>query len=184
MATTRKKSEGELSEETREVSRVESQSEPATTKVTQLRVKEKIPMDEMVYVRNLTGGKLVYIGRNGYYVEWQEFGEEQPVEMRELYNMKGTDRRFFTENWIEVDLAVLRDLHMDSFYKDAISYDEIEDIKNGKVDKLIAKMKKAQPIIKNSIGVRIMNMIESGELSNINTIKKLEEAVGCELFQR
>lgn len=184
MATTRKKSEGELVETTRETSRVDTQSEPTTPKVTHIKAKEKIPMDDLVYVRNLTGGKLIYIGRNGYYVEWQEFGEEQPIEMRELYNMKGSDRRFFTENWIEVDLAVLRDLHMDAFYRDAISYDEIEEIKNGKVDKIIAKMKKAQPIIKNSIGVRIMRMIEDGELNDINTIKKLEEAVGCELFQR
>lgn len=184
MANTRKKSEGELIEETREISRVDSESEPEITKTSRLRAKEKIPMDAIVYVRNLTGGKLVYIGRNGYYVEWQSFGEEQPIEMRELYNMRGSDRRFFTENWIEVDLAVLRDLQMDSFYKDAISYDDIENIKNGKVDKLIAQMKKTKPIIKNSIGVRIMRMIEDGELTDIVTIKKLEEAVGCELFQR
>ena len=157
-----------------------------TTSKSKLNVKKKIPLDELVYVKNLTGGKLIYHSRsiNGYYVEWQEYGEEVPIEMRELINMKNTDRIFFTENWIEVDIAVLRDLKMDMYYKDSITFDEIESIKNDDVEKIIKKIKKAKPIIKNSIGIRVMKMIEDGELTNVNTIKKLEEAIGCELFER
>ena len=90
--------------------------------------RRKIPLDAQVMVKNLTGGKLIYVSKRlvGYSEEWHEFGEEIPMEMAELYSMKNTDRRFFTENWIEVDMAVLRDLQMDRFYENAITADEIE----------------------------------------------------------
>ena len=106
------------------------------------------------------------------------------MEMAELYSMKNTDRRFFTENWIEVDMAVLRDLQMDRFYENTITADEIENLFNMNQEELITKIKTMSPVIKNCVGIKAMEMIKDGRLSNINTIAALEKALKCELYER
>lgn len=150
------------------------------------RAKAKIPMDALVMVKNLTGGKLVYVSKrmNGYSISWDSFGEEVPVEMSELYAMKNTDRRFFTENWIEVDINVLRDLQMDRFYKNSITIDEINTMFDMDTDELIKKVKAASKTIQNSIGLRAIEMIKDRQLTDINVISALEEALNCELYER
>lgn len=148
--------------------------------------KKKIPLDAQVMVKNMTGGKLIYASKRlvGYYEEWHEFGEEIPMEMAELYSMKNTDRRFFTENWIEVDMAVLRDLQMDRFYKDAITADEINNLFDMDIDTLVFKIGKMSLNTKNCVGIKAMEMIADGRLNNIHTISALEKALGCELYER
>lgn len=148
--------------------------------------RRKIPLDAQVMVKNLTGGKLFYVSKRlvGYSEEWHEFGEEIPMEMAELYSMKNTDRRFFTENWIEVDMAVLRDLQMDRFYENSITADEIENLFEMDTDKIISKIEKASPVIKNCVGIKAMKMVEDGRLNNIKTISALEKALNCELYER
>lgn len=150
------------------------------------KTKDKIPMDALVMVKNLTGGKLIYTSKalNGYTLEWNKFGEEVPVEMKELYNMKNTDRRFFTENWIEVDINVLRDLRMDIYYKDAIKAEEIETLFKMPVDKLVDKVSKASKTIQNTIGLKAIEMIENRQLTDINVITALEKVLNCELYER
>ena len=154
-------------------------------KSTVIQTKKTIPMDALVYVKNLTGGRLIYTSRamNGYTLIWENYGEELPIEMRELYNMKNTSPKFFKENWVQVDIAVLRDLNVEHYYKDFISYDDIENIAKGNVDKIVKKLNKASAVIRNSIGLRVMDMIEKRELSDINTIRKLEKALGCSLIE-
>ena len=40
------------------------------------------------------------------------------------------------------------------------------------------------PVIKNCVGIKAMEMIKDGRLSNINTIAALEKALKCELYER
>ena len=157
-----------------------------TTPAVIYKTKEKIPMDATVMVKNLTGGRLVYTSKslNGYTLIWETFGEEIPIEMRELYNMKNTDKRFFTENWIEVDINVLRDLRMDVYYKDAISSREIENLFKLDTEKLIGRLTKASRTIQNSVGLKAIEMIGNKQLTDINVITALEKALNCELYER
>lgn len=147
--------------------------------------RKTIPLDALVYVKNLTGGVLIYQDtRTGYTYTWQGYGEEIPIEMRELVNMKNTNRKFFTENWIEMDIAVLRDLRMDEFYKDYLSYDDIEKLLSKFSDDLVEKLRQASPVIRNSVGLRAMQLIDERKLTDINVIRNLEQALGCELIER
>ena len=147
--------------------------------------KKEIPLDALVYVKNLTGGKLIYKNpRTGYTYIWNEYGEEVPIEMRELINMKNANQAFFTENWIQMDIAVLRDLHMDNYYKDFVSYEDIENLITKDADKIIDKLKNASLTIKNSVGIRALQLIEEKKLTDINVIRALEEVLGCELTER
>ena len=148
--------------------------------------KKKIPLDEPVMVKNLTGGKLVYESKRlrGYSEVWHEFGEEIPMEMAELYSMKNTDRKFFTENWIEVDISVLRDLQMDRFYKNVMTVDEINNMFEMEADELINKVSNMTIALKNCVGIKASEMIADGRLTNIHTINALEKALNCELYER
>lgn len=148
--------------------------------------KKKIPLDEQVMVKNLTGGKLVYESKRlrGYSEVWHEFGEEIPMEMAELYSMKNTDRKFFTENWIEVDINVLRDLQMDRFYKNVMTVDEINNMFEMEADELISKVSNMTIALKNCVGIKASEMIADGRLTNIHTINALEKALNCELYER
>ena len=145
--------------------------------------RKQIPLDALVYVKNLTGGKLIYHDpRTGYLYTWEKYGEEIPIEMRELINMKNTNSKFFTENWIQMDVAVLRDLHMDNYYKDFISYEDIEKILDNDVSVIVDKVKNASSVIRNSIGIRAMQLIDEHKLTDINVIRALQEALGCSLI--
>ena len=137
-------------------------------------------------VKNLTGGKLVYESKRlrGYSEVWHEFGEEIPMEMAELYSMKNTDRKFFTENWIEVDISVLRDLQMDRFYKNVMTVDEINNMFEMEADELINKVSNMTIALKNCVGIKASEMIADGRLTNIHTINALEKALNCELYER
>ena len=161
-------------------------SEPVSEAFKPIVPKKKIPLDAQIMVKNLTGGKLVYESKRlqGYSEEWHEFGEEIPMEMAELYSMKNTDRRFFTENWVEVDMAVLRDLQMDRYYENAITVDEINHLADIDVDAFVKKINGMSLTTKNCVGIRAMQMIAEGTLTNINTISALEKALGCELYDR
>ena len=153
----------------------ETKTETASSVI--LAPKQKIPLD---------GGKLVYESKRlrGYSEVWHEFGEEIPMEMAELYSMKNTDRKFFTENWIEVDMAVLRDLQMDRFYQNAMTVDEINNMFELNADELVSKVSNMSMALRNSIGIKAMEMIEDGRLSNVKTINALEKALNCELYER
>ena len=148
--------------------------------------RKKIPLDHLVMVKNMTGGKLVYVSKRlrGYSETWYEFGEEVPMEMAELFSMKNTDRRFFTENWIEVDMAVLRDLQMDKFYTDTITSDEIENLFDKDIDVIVKKIEKMSPAVKNCVGIKAFEMVESKKLRDIDVITKLENALDCTLIER
>lgn len=162
----------------------ETKTETASSVI--LAPKQKIPLDAQIMVKNLTGGKLVYESKRlrGYSEVWHEFGEEIPMEMAELYSMKNTDRKFFTENWIEVDMAVLRDLQMDRFYQNAMTVDEINNMFELNIDELVSKVSNMSMALRNSIGIKAMEMIEDGRLSNVKTINALEKALNCELYER
>lgn len=150
------------------------------------KTKDKIPMDALVMVKNLTGGRLIYTSKslNGYKLVWDTYGEEIPIEMKELYNMKNTDRRFFTENWIEVDINVLRDLRMDMYYKNAITSKELDSLFNQPAEIITEKVSKASKTIQNTVGLRAIEMIENRQLTDINIISALEKALNCELYER
>ena len=59
----------------------------------------------MVECRSGCAGNLIYKSKlnPGYVVEWDDFGDVQEMEYRELVSMRGNQRRFFDEKWILID---------------------------------------------------------------------------------
>lgn len=150
------------------------------------KAKKAIPMDALVMVRSNVNGKLVYVSKktNGYKEIWSSLGEEIPMEMAELYSMKNSNRSFFTENWIEVDPIVLRDLQMEHYYKDAISIEDLDSIFELQGEELERKIDSMKENIRNAFVLDAIKRIEEGTLTNIRTISTIEKKLNCELYER
>lgn len=149
------------------------------------KAKKAIPMDALVMVKSAVNGKLVYVSKrqNGYKETWNGLGEEIPMEMAELYSMKNTDKSFFTENWIEVDPVVLRDLQMERYYKDAISVDDLDAIFELEGDDLRNAIDKMKDNTKNAFALEAIRRIENETLTNFRVINIIEEKLNCELYE-
>lgn len=149
------------------------------------KAKKAIPMDAMVMVRSAVNGTLIYVSKrtNGYTETWSALGEEIPMEMAELYSMKNTDRAFFTENWIEVDPVVLRDLQMERFYENSVSVADLDKVFEMTGDELRNAIRRMKENTKNAFALEAMRRVENGELDNFRTISVIEEELKCELYE-
>lgn len=169
------------------VNKIENQesSEVENSPVYVLKAKNKIPMDAMVIVKSCVKGLLIYVSKKqtGYSERWSDFGEDVPMEMKELYSMKNTDKKFFTENWIEVDPMVLRDLNMEKYYKDAISIEEMNNLFNLSAEELEPKLDAMKENMKNAFTLEAIERIENGTFTNLKLITLIEKKFNCELYE-
>ncbi len=136
-------------------------------------------------VKSAIYGKLIYVSKRiqGYKEVWNGFGEEIPMEMAELYSMKNTDRKFFTENWIEVDPLVLRDLQMERYYTQSISIDTFDKLFELSESELKNKIDNMKEHIRNAFVLEAMKRVENGTLNNLKIISLIENKLNCELYE-
>lgn len=153
--------------------------------IVSFRAKKTIPMDAMVMVKSNVHGRLVYASKRlqGYKEVWAGYGEEIPMEMAELYSMKSTDRAFFTENWIEVDPVVLRDLQMQQYYDNAVSANDMDKLFSMPTDKLEAAIDSMKENARNALALEAIERVENGKLTDIRIISTIEKKLDCELYE-
>lgn len=149
------------------------------------RLKIDLPLNYEVDVINGFHGKLTYIGKSsGAFIEWEEFGDSQPLDLKELKNAYASQKKFFKENWwLFDDPDVIEFLRAEEFYKNALNSDNFDDIFTktpDEISEIALKMSKGQ---KKSLGYRAIEMINSGELDSRKTIMALKEALGFELVE-
>ena len=149
------------------------------------RLKIDIPLNYEVDVINGFHGKLTYIGKSsGAFVEWEEFGDSQPLDLKELKNAYASQKKFFKENWwLFDDPDVIEFLRAEEFYKNALNSDGFDDIFTKTPDEItdiVSNMSRGQ---KKSLGYRAIEMINNGELDSRKTIMALKEALGFELVE-
>lgn len=144
----------------------------------------KITNDTMVECKNGTHGPLIYkSGRNaGYVVEWSEFGEVQDIDFGELLIMRGSQPRFFRDNWILIeDAEILKKLGVDRYYKNALTTDNFDDVFHWSAEDIRSKVCAMSDGMKDSIQVRAKELIKTGELDSRSVIKALNEVLHCDL---
>ena len=145
---------------------------------------KKITNDYIVDVKNGTHGSLIYHSNRslGYTVEWSEFGEVQQIEFGELVAMRGSQRRFFEQNWILIeDAEILKKLGVDRYYINALTTDNFDSVFKMSADEIKEKVSKMSDGLKESIRLRAVELIKSGELDSLSAIKALGEVLGCDL---
>lgn len=163
----------------------------AATAATKAAVKEapvspavEITNDTMVECRSGVAGNLIYksLMNPGYTVEWEDLGDVQEMEYRELVSMRGNQRRFFEENWILIDdPAVLKKLGVERYYKNSLTTDDFEEVFNMPAEKIKEVVPTLPGGTKDAIASEAKKKIESGELDSRSAIKALEDSLSVEL---
>lgn len=144
----------------------------------------EITNDTMVECRSGVAGCLIYksLLNPGYTVEWNDLGDVQEMEYRELVSMRGNQRRFFEENWILIDdPAVIKKLGVERYYKNSLTTDDFEEVFTMPAEKIKEVVPTLPGGTKDAIVAEAKKKIESGELDSRSAIKALEDSLSVEL---
>lgn len=144
----------------------------------------EITNDTMIECRSGTAGNLIYKStlNPGYTVEWEDFGDVQEIEYRELVSMRANQRRFFEDNWILIDdPAVIKKLGVGRYYQNSLTTDDFEDVFNMSADEIKEVVPALPGGTKDAIASEAKKKIESGELDSRSAIKALEDSLDVEL---
>lgn len=146
----------------------------------------KLTPHTIVTVRNGFAGVLVYRSRHtGEKFKWEGYGSEQYMELQELRNAKGSSKAFFENGWFLIDDEdVIEYLGLQSVYKNALKYDDIDALFSLKPDEIEAKIKAAPAGQKVSIAHRARQLIADGKIDSIKVITTLEKCLDTELIER
>ena len=152
----------------------------------QYRVKKNLDPNMIVTVKNGFHGSLIYKSkRTNERFEWEEFGDEQDMDLQELKNARNSSNTFFANNWFLIDdPEVLEYLGVTEYYKNALNYesfDSLFDESPAEIKNKIALLSNGQ---KKSVIYRAKELIASGAIDSIKVINALEEALATELIDR
>lgn len=158
--------------------------ETATNKL----VPKDIDTSMLIPVYNGFQGRLVYkSSRTKEKFVWDEFGDMQEIELRELRSAKSSAKAFFANNWFMFDdeyTWVIEYLGIKAFYKNAISLDSFDDIfkkSPEEIGKIVSKLSAGQ---KKSVSYRARQLIVSEDLDSRKKIAALEKSLGETLIER
>lgn len=152
------------------------------------KVKEDTPLSPTDYitVRNGFNGKLVYKSKKtGEKFVWQEFGDEQDIELAELKSARNSSKSFFENNWFMFDNpAVISYLGVERMYEHALNIDNFDDIFNMNPEDVKNRISLLSDGQKYSVKYRARTLIRNGTIDSLKMINALEEALDTELIEQ
>lgn len=150
--------------------------------------KESKPVEltDLVKVVSCFYGKLVYISRKtGYEIVWSEFGDFEMMSVDELMSMRKAQIGFFENHWITFagDNAedVIKFLRLEQYFSDIASVDDIDRLFTQTPDELPGILQRFTPAAKETIARRAYELVQNGDLIDINVIRTLEKELGYDL---
>ena len=149
-------------------------------------VPKEIDPNQYVVVRNGFQGTLVYRSpRTGEMFEWDSFGAEQEMELRELRNAKNSEKSFFINNWFMFDDEWVVDyLGVRQYYKNSVKIEDFDKLFSKPPEELKKVLKSMPDGQKSSVAYRAHELIANGEIDSRKTIAAIEEGLGVELIER
>lgn len=198
-ANARKKAEAEKNNQVVETKSTnnETKTQNPTIKIKSAAKKRlKLDDDVLLSVKSNVFGRLIYINhKNGDEIQWEEYGEVQPLSVGDLRAMKAKQPDFFKENWItiigiesadddydNVDISEIYDsLMISQYYQKSECPNDLNDIFNWSTDKIRETLPKMTSSVKTSIIIRANELIENGSLDSIAKVKTIEESLNCTL---
>lgn len=156
--------------------------------VPQTSIPKDVDPNTIVLVKNGFHGRLVYVSprtKETYY--WDNFGDEQELELRELRNAKSSAKGFFENNWFMFDEEnewVIPYLGLTKYYKNALrlkEFDQIFKMTPAKAEAAIEKLSNGQ---KSSLAYRAAELVSSKEIDSLKMINMLERVLGVELVEK
>lgn len=184
----RKQTVTETVEETVVDNATEETVSAASTKAPrkQLKVKNNLTPETLITVRNGFNGKLIYKSkRYGEVFEWEEFGDEQELELQELKNAKNSYKAFFENNWFLIDNPEVIDyLGIDRYYKNSLNFEEFDTIFKQTPDEIEDRIRHLPDGQKVSLAYRCKQLISDGTVDSLKVINTLEKSLGIELIEK
>ena len=148
----------------------------------------QVDPNEVITVYNGFQGRLVYVSsRTKEVFRWNEFGDTQGIEMRELINAKSSAKKFFVNNWFMFDdefAWVLEYLNVANYYRNALPLDKFDELftkSPTEIEDTIAKLSEGQ---KRSVMYRAQRLYADGEIDSNKAIAALERALGINLSEK
>lgn len=162
----------------------DSAKDPAVHK--QKLVPSDVDPNQYVTVRNGFNGRLVYRSKKtGELFIWDEFGDEQEMELSELKNAKNSAKKFFINNWFMFDEAWIPEyLGLGNFYRYAVPIDEFDSLFEKSIEEvehIVSNMSDGQ---KRSLSYRVRQLIADEKIDSNKMIGMLEQHLNTTLLER
>ena len=161
-------------------------SDPKTTSTRQYRVKKNLDPNMIVTVKNGFQGSLVYISsRTNEKFVWEQFGDEQDMDLQELKNARNSSKGFFENNWFLIDdPEVIEYLGVEKYYENALRYDDFDNIFTLSPDEIKYRISLLSRGQKRSVAYRAKQLIAEQKIDSIRVINTLEDSLSTELIER
>lgn len=145
--------------------------------------RKKIDSNEEVICRSIATGRLIYISKHtGLTTIWSKFGDEEALEYGELRTMKASQPGFLTRPLIIVeDDEVVEALGLKELYRQMVDIENIGSFFKKSAKQIKEDLRKSPKGVRQLVGSKAREMIESGELHDIRKIKALEEELKIDL---
>ena len=165
---------------------VENTSESKAEAPQKKPVARTVDPHDLVTVRNGFQGKLVYVSKKtGERFVWEQFGEEQDMEIGELRNARSSSKAFFENNWFMFDEQWIVDyLGMNKYYKYALKIEDFDEVFKkdpAEIEEIVASMTDGQ---KKSMAYRARALIATGDIDSNKVITALEKCLDTQLIER
>lgn len=152
-------------------------AKPVATKM------QRVPSDTMIAVVNNRTNNLVYVSSRmaGMKVEWEEFGDIQYIELAELNSMRGTNPRFFTDNWIVVEPSggyspeeIYETLGVSRHYKHVVTPKTLDKLFDKPLNFIEDEMKQYSKGVKKLVYERAKQLRAVGKFDSISKYEAIE----------
>lgn len=160
--------------------------ETTVTAKKQYKVKKNLDPNMIVTVKNGFQGRLIYKSkRTNERFEWEEFGDEQDMDLQELKNARNASKAFFANNWFLIDdPEVLEYLGVAQYYKFALDFNSFDDLFTKAPSDIKDTINHLSVGQKKSVTYRAKELIADGIIDSIKVINALEESLSIELIDR
>lgn len=194
MAETKKRTKKVQENTVVEASVIETEAsfikEPSITETETMVKKEPLPPitnDYVVQVASAFHGRLIFKSNNtGFKIIWNEFGEENPFTVRDLFDMRNGHREFFTRNFITIEDPradeVYKLLGVDKFYTHIRSVKDVDNlILNEESEKMREVIAALSPNNKEVVAKRAYELRKENILDSAKRIDVIEESTHIKL---
>lgn len=149
---------------------------------------KKVDPHQIITVRNGFNGRLVYISpKSGETYVWDQFGDEQEMELSEVKSAKSSAKNFFINNWFMFDDEyrwVIDYIGVGQFYKNALDLDKFDDLFSDtpeRIEEIVSRMSDGQ---KQSLAYRARQMVVDGSIDSRRVVAALERSLGVDLDEK
>lgn len=147
-----------------------------------------VDMNQYIPVKNGYPGTLVYTSkRTGEKFLWDNYGDEQDMQLMELRNARNASKKFFDHNWFTFDDEydwVIDFLGVRAFYNNIINLEGIDALFQKTPKQIEAELAKLTNGQKRTVAYRAMEMIRDKKIDSLSVIEVLEKGLGVALIER